>query len=271
MGLSSLTRYNLYMESGDSIGDGDGIVQFRDYLSVKNMYYDSARLIRGFEDIINSGERMPLLDEYQRLFDSNANEIQNTIFVQRIASQIQQQMSEKTGKGQTSGNSFKTYFRYLLKAIADYQEEIIEANFIMLSDAENVRTARKQTFLSYAYYDKGLTQALFYYFWLRSGFLYVNWMWDGVNNHSSVTKKKLEDALADSNQFLFLRTTNSELRIRGNNNSIRQWCAWEIGNFYTKYKDEKYYTSFYDKTEPRNDILDTFRPMKEVVLGEIQC
>ena len=32
----------------------------------------------------------------------------------------------------------------------------------------------------------------------------------------------------------------------------------------------KYYTSFYDKTEPRNDILDTFRPMKEVVLGEIQ-
>lgn len=124
--------------------------------------------------------------------------------------------------------------------------------------------------LSYAYYDKGLTQALFYYFWLRSGFLYVNWMWDGANNHSSATKKKLEYALKDSNQFLFLRTTNSELRIRGNNNSIRQWCAWEIGNFYTKHKEEKYYTSFYDKTEPRNDILDTFRPMREVVLGEIR-
>lgn len=81
---------------------------------------------------------------------------------------------------------------------------------------------------------------------------------------------ELEDALKDSNQFLFLRTTNSELRIRGNNNSIRQWCAWEIGNFYTKHKEEKYYTSFYDKTEPRNDILDTFRPMREVVLGEIR-
>ncbi|MFR7390360.1 MAG: hypothetical protein ACLUTU_16370 [Blautia faecis] len=80
----------------------------------------------------------------------------------------------------------------------------------------------------------------------------------------------MEDALKDSNQFLFPRTTNSELRIRGNNNSIRQWCAWEIGNFYTKHKEEKYYTSFYDKTEPRNDILDTFRPMREVVLGEIR-
>lgn len=52
MGLSSLTRYNLFMESGDSIESDDGIVRFRDYLSVKNMYYDSARLIRGFEDII---------------------------------------------------------------------------------------------------------------------------------------------------------------------------------------------------------------------------
>lgn len=214
MGLSSLTRYNLFMESGDSIESGDGIVRFRDYLSVKNMYYDSARLIRGFEDIINNEEKMPQMEEYQGIFDRNANEVQDLLFVQRITNQIQQQMSKKMEKEPSSSNSFKTYFRYLLKAIADYQEEIIENNFIGLSDDELIRTARSQTFLSYAYYDKGLTQALFYYFWLRSGFLYINWMWDGVNNHSSATKEKLEDALKDSNQFLFLRTTNSELRIQ---------------------------------------------------------
>lgn len=257
------------MESGDSIESSDGIVRFRDYRLVKKMYYNSARLIWGFEDIINDVERMPQMEEYQGIFDRNVNEVQDLLFVQRITNQMQQQMSEKMGKELSSSNLFKIYFRYLLKAIADYQEEVIEANFIGLSYDETIRTARKQTFLSYAYNDKGLTQALFYYFWLRSGFLYVNWMWDGVNNHSSVTKEKLEDVLKDSNQFLFLRTTNSELRIRGNN-SIRQWCAWEIGNFYTKHKDEKYYTSFYDKTEPQNDILDTFRPMKEVVLGEIR-
>lgn len=74
-------------------------------------------------------------------------------------------------------------------------------------------------------------------------------MWDGVNSHSSMTKSKLESALADSDQFLFLRTTNSELRVRGNNNSVRQWCAWEIGNYYTKHKDEKYYTSIYDRSK----------------------
>lgn len=208
MGLSSLTRYNLFMESGDSIESDDGIVRFRDYLSVKNMYYDSARLIRGFEDIINNEERMSQMEEYQGIFDRNANEVQDLLFVQRITNQIQQQMSKKMEKEQSSSNSFKIYFRYLLKAIADYQEEVIETNFIGLSDNEIIRTARKQTFLPYAYYDKGLTQALFYYFWLRSGFLYVDWMWDGANNHSSATKEKLEDALKDSNQFLFLRMTN---------------------------------------------------------------
>lgn len=110
MGLSSLTRYNLFMESGDSIESDDGIVRFRDYLSVKNMYYDSARLIRGFEDIINNEERMPQMEEYQGIFDRNANEVQDLLFVQRITNQIQQQMSKKMEKEQSSSNSFKTYF-----------------------------------------------------------------------------------------------------------------------------------------------------------------
>lgn len=64
----------------------------------KNMYYDSARLIWGFEDIINNEERMPQMEEYQGIFDRNANEVQDLLFVQRITNQIQQQMSKKNGK-----------------------------------------------------------------------------------------------------------------------------------------------------------------------------
>lgn len=271
MGLSSLTRYTLFMESGDFIANGDNVIQYRNPIAVRDMYYDSARLIGGFEDIINSGNDSLITDEYQSMFDVNARDIQNKLFIERISELIQSQVNEKKGKEKLSTLPFKTYFRYLIKAIADYQEDIIKDNFIGLSEMEDILKYRKQTFLSYAYYDKGLTQALFIYFWMRAGFLYVNWMWDGVNSHSSLTKSKLERALADSEQFLFLRTTNSELRVRGNNNSVRQWCAWEIGNYYTKHKDEKYYTSFYDRTEPRNDILDTFSPMKEVVLGKIKC
>lgn len=62
------------------------------------MYYDSARLIRGYEDIINNEERMPQMEEYQGIFDRNANEVQDLLFVQRITNQIQQQMSKKNGK-----------------------------------------------------------------------------------------------------------------------------------------------------------------------------
>ncbi len=259
------------MESGDYIGNGNGIIQFRDSTAVRNMYYDSARLISGFEDAINGDNESTLsADEYQGMFDKNAEDVPDMV-VQKITSLIQKQIDEKKGKEQLGELPFKTYFRYLIKAVADYQDETIQNNYIVPAEMEVIRTNRKQTFLSYAYYDKGLTQALFYYFWIRSGFLYVNWMWDGVNSHSSITKSKLENALADSDQFLFLRTANSELRVRGNNSSVRQWCAWEIGNFYNKHKEEKYYTSFYDRAEPRNDILDTFRPMKEVIMGEIKC
>ena len=137
-----------------------------------------------------------------------------------------------------------------------------------MKDVTNVRGYRKQTFLSYAYLDKGLTLALYYFFKVNGGFLYVNWMWEGTNESSKVTKQELEKALCDSNQFLFLRTTNSEFHVRGNN-SIRQWCSWEIGFYYSKNQHEKYYTSFYDKQPTRNDLLDSFSIMTDVVNGQV--
>lgn len=264
MGLSSLTRYNLFMESADFIKNEKQIIQFKDPGAVEEMYHDSAQLILEFEDIMNNRDDIPLAEECEMIFNRNAIKVSNEASAQRIKYYIQKQIEKN--ENQLYKSPFKTYFRFLLKAIANYQEEIIKENYIGITDTINI--GRKQTFLSYAYYDKGLTQALFCYFWLRDGFLFVDWMWDGINSHSSLTKSKLEKVLSNSNQFLFLRTTNSELKIPGNN-SVRQWCAWEIGNFYTKHKDEKYYTSFYDRDEPRNDILDTFRPMKEVVSGEI--
>lgn len=45
MGFSSLTSYNLFWESGNSIENGDEATRCIDYLSVKNMYYDSACLL----------------------------------------------------------------------------------------------------------------------------------------------------------------------------------------------------------------------------------
>lgn len=41
---------------------------------------------------------MPQMEEYQGIFDRNANEVQDLLFVQRITNQIQQQMSKKWKK-----------------------------------------------------------------------------------------------------------------------------------------------------------------------------
>lgn len=59
-----------------------------------------------------------------------------------------------------------------------------------------------------------------------------------------VLKNNLENALADSEQLLFIRSVNSELDINGKH-IIRPWCSWELGNFYTKNKDEKYFINLY--------------------------
>lgn len=125
-----------------------------------------------------------------------------------------------------------------------------------------------QTFLSYAYDDKGLTLGLFLYFFVNGGFLYVNWMWSGVNKNSRITKDQLDGELEKSNQFLFLRTLNSELDYYGSSH-IRQWCSWEIGNYYTKKDDEKYLLNFYGSKGKQNDLLFTFKPLSGITKGVI--
>ena len=93
-------------------------------------------------------------------------------------------------------------------------------------------------------------------------------MWSGVNANSSITKAQLNDELGKSSQLLFLRTLNSELNYY-DRPQIRQWCSWEIGNYYTKHKNEKFYVNFYGNSIKTNDILYSFRPLTRVVRGTI--
>lgn len=263
MGFSHLTRYELFLSSAELIRMNE-IIRYKNYLEVESMYLNSAKLIKGFEKLINDENIKEREINYNKILKNNTNEISDKDFIKQIKNLISEQ-NKKSGSILT----FKTFFRYLLKSMSIYHEKIIERNYIEVLNGEKARDRRKQVFLSYSYDDKGLTQALFYYFWMNAGFLYVDWMWNNVNPNSFITKRKIEDALKESNQFLFLRTTNSELKVQGNN-SIRQWCAWEIGNYYTKHRGNKYYTSFYDTEKPKNDMLDTFKPLKEVINGVIK-
>ena len=101
----------------------------------------------------------------------------------------------------------------------------------------------------------------------NGGFLFVDWMWNGAIADIKILKSKISKEIQSSSQFLFLRTTNSELRIKGNV-SIRQWCAWEMGNFYSKNKNEKYLLNFYNGST-KNTLLNTFKIMDGIAGGKI--
>lgn len=266
MGYSNLTRYRLFYDAPEIIRDSGMLYERRKETEVCDMYLDSARLLNGFEEEINNSVTSLERDRFFSRFENNMNEVRNLEFVHFIRNYLEKIKIKNERKTELS---FRDEFRLLLKAITAYQDTIISDDMFLKLNYQELKKNKIQTFLSYAYYDKGLTTAFFTYFLRQNGFLYVNWMWDGANRKGSITKKVLEEALEDSEQLLFLRTTNSEMRIQGNNQSIRQWCSWEIGNFYTKHNDNKFYTSFYDKAEPKNDLLDSFKAMREVENGII--
>lgn len=268
MGLTKLTRYGLFRNAFEVLErqEFSNRYMFENINEIKEMYYNSAIIIEGMEEIINDDNELLMENTFEELIDNNIRQINDDKFVDIIRSSIERQINDKREKNKKL--EFKDYFRFLLRSLTEYQNKMIDNNFIRRKEPFETRRGRPQTFLSYAYSDKGITLALYYMFEVKGGFLYVNWMWEGSNNDGKITKKELESALVESDQFLFLRTPNSELHIKGNN-SIRQWCSWEIGFFYLKNRAEKYYTSFYDKRPTRNDMLDTFSAMLDVVNGEV--
>lgn len=167
--------------------------------------------------------------------------------------------------------NYKSFVISVFRDIASFHDKIIEQSLNIpwsKTDQEYLLTKRPSTFLSYAYYDKGITLGLYIYLQIHGGFLYVNWMWSGVNSSSEITKRQLDDVLKQSDQFLFLRTLNSDFDYYGGT-QIRQWCSWEIGNFYTKNWNQKYYINFYGKTPNENEFLSTLKELKYVVEGKI--
>lgn len=106
-----------------------------------------------------------------------------------------------------------------------------------------------QVFLSYAHKDKPYTLALFQYFLSFDIYLHVDWMHNPALVGGLRIKTALSHALIQSNQLLVLLSKNQELLLSGNK-SIRPWCAWEIGNFYSmKGGGEQYFLRLYSDLE----------------------
>lgn len=136
-----------------------------------------------------------------------------------------------------------------------------------------------RVFLSYAYKDKLYSWVLYHYMRKKSIFLYVDWMHSDALDDGVLIKSNLQKALSSSQQFLFLRTTNSELG-KNDTKQIRSWCSWEFGNYYgpedrTK---EKYYIQVYTglnkkkktgKKASAPTILDGLKRLSDVKHGRL--
>lgn len=267
--FDALTReylYNFVVEKFQMIEPFLKMKQNKDF--VIDTFKNSASFIAYFEKDIDKEEDYSF-ERFDELMRESMKTIDNDSFKEILNGRILKNIDDKFKSKKNI--TYKSIVVSVFKEIALYQNRIIEQNFVKIwfDDKQRVNYDQMpQTFLSYAYYDKGISLALYLYFLVHGGFLYVNWMWSGANSDSSITKKQLDLELNKSVQFLFLRTLNSELDYYGSS-QIRQWCSWEIGNYYTKNKQKKYYINFYGKRTKTNDILATFNIFKTINKGII--
>lgn len=292
--LEKINRYKLFQKAADVLNsenlDGlylqkkillDGVdssvlnsLFFKDKADeVRKMFQNSATLIRNMENqSINKNDHTL----FHSLYNDNLSKVEQDPFISYVNRKMQSFfIYEKT--------NFDYCFERLIRAIASYQNKVIKRHIDLLSidNVIHVRNTRQQIFLSYAYLDRGLSLALFYYFLTNGAFLYIDWMWRSADGNGRLLKDDLNKALCESNQFLFLRTPNSELNLQSRGPNIRQWCAWEIGNYYAQHyigdglnSVKKFFTNFSggednDSISSNNLILSTFLPMKNIENGVI--
>lgn len=104
-----------------------------------------------------------------------------------------------------------------------------------------LNVGNKFTFLSYAFHDKLMSFLLFLEARSEEIVLFVDWMYcENYEYETMALKENLSYFLKQTKKMLFLRSINSELNtsvtvyglFAKNKKMVRQWCSWEIGNFY---------------------------------------
>ena len=256
---NELSRYQLYKIAAENVEKAE--LTFKDSGLVSSILSSSSDFLKEIEMLTWKHQNS---ERFFSLFESSLDKINNSDFKEYLLVDFR----EKRNGKETLSSSFDEWFSYILSSVIKYQNKIIETNYVFdekINGSNSDRNIDKKTFLSYAYNDKGLSLALYIYFKLNGGFLYVDWMWNGKATNANVLKMQLDDELRTSNQLLFLRTTASELKVKGNY-SVRQWCSWEIGNYYTKKPDQKFILALYNSSVG-NFMLNTFRVMKGVKNG----
>lgn len=162
---------------------------------------------------------------------------------------------------------FKSYsddIRYALGAVS------ID-DFLEYSRITNVNVSQiySRGFLSYSYDDRFYTLGIFLIFFEKGILLYVDWIFNNEENNIEILKGNLDMILSKCQYFIFLRTLNSEMAMKGTRH-IRQWCSWEIGKYYeyaVSLNGQKYFIDTFDanyETVSSSSLLGDFTSLKSI-------
>lgn len=143
---------------------------------------------------------------------------------------------------------------------------------IIIGGIEIFLNLYNQVFLSYAFDDRLYALCLFLYMLSENILLYVDWLFSPLLPNGSCIERNLSNEISKSCQFLFLRSVNSELKIRGSSH-IRTWCSWEIGAYSHRHNfEERFYIAMYgvEKVPTRHMLLDGFKPLTDIRRGRLE-
>lgn len=271
--MDKLTRAKLYrFVANDNNGRYLQMI-LENYKTVSQVFADSANLVEVIEEhyLLSENFSDKKYAHFKSFLSENVWLVKDEMFSLYIRNEFE------NIKNPTDVNSFNKAFKQMIDIISKYQNKIINDNLIplneaSLNDSKNINTNNEpipQTFLSYAYDDKGISLGLFLYFLINGGFLYVDWMWNNKLLGIEI-KNKMYEQLKKSKYLLFLRTPNSELPYKYGRKMIREWCAWEIGCFFDpKLSNRKFYTSFYSNAKAESELLSDFKILLSVEKGDI--
>lgn len=278
----SFKRYDVIMYLSENIETTFNMFKVEDKLMEFQLYLSAlALLLKDIEDI-NIKD-----DNY---LESNFNLLMNKIIENE--SNYKKFLEENLLEGILGNNSFLLKYKdieyktpYDLKALLlsymnfvtllsnklyENYDEIFKhiANEIKLSNFTNStsynqlfnKSYKITGFFSYAYLDKTYSLGIFILFLNHNTLLYLDWLFNNQINCGIKLKEHINSIMKECDFLLFLRTVNSEINSKGTHH-IRQWCSWEIGNFY-QYQNEKslkFCIHTLGNNQNANILLDDFK------------
>lgn len=215
-------------------------------------------ILSGVEELFLSQDNSPEQKEIKDPFvldslRSNVSRVGNEwgldAKINRLIKRLDKIVRDYSGKKEDEAQNSRNIFNKVIKELGLYNSSFFADGSVPIPERE--RGDKTQVFLSHAYDDRLYALALFEYFYKFGIYLYVDWMHRGKAKDGYKLKKDLERELDLSDQLLFLRTLNSELDIQGKH-ILRPWCAWELGNFFRKERDQKYLLNLYSVESYKN-------------------